>query len=261
MTRTRNDMLETLPAELADALRTARRVAVLTGAGVSAESGIPTFRDARTGLWAKYDPLQLATPEGFAREPATVWRWYQWRRELLDTRSPNPGHHALAVMERAVPEFTLITQNVDGFHRAAGSRNVIELHGSIARNICSKTRRPIEDAWIREHAGHEPPPSPHHPEGLARPDVVWFGEMLDENIQQAAFEAAETCKLMIVAGTAGKVEPAASLPRVARDAGARIADINPESTPISRLADWHLAGTSAAWLPRLAECVGASTKP
>lgn len=254
-------MTETLPAELADALRGARRIAALTGAGVSAESGIPTFRGARSGLWANFDPMQLATPEGFSRDPALVWRWYQWRRGLLETRSPNPGHHALAAMGRAIPEFILITQNVDGFHHAAGSDKVLELHGSIRRNICSRTRRLIEDAWILEHAAREPPPSPHHPDGLARPDVVWFGEALDEKILQNAFAAAETCELMIVAGTAGEVEPAASLPRIARTAGAKIVDINPDTTSISRLADWHLAGTSATWLPRLASCVGACATP
>lgn len=232
-----------------------RSISILTGAGVSAESGIPTFRDARTGEWAQHDPMDLASMEGFARDPARVWGWYQWRRELISANRPNAGHEALAVMQNCFDVFTLVTQNVDGFHQLAGSRDVIELHGNIHRNVCSKTGKVIEPEWIAEHGDETPPPSPHHAEGLARPDVVWFGEMLDERALTAAFRAASTCELMIVAGTSGQVEPAASLPRIAAESGAVVVEINPEPTALSRSADWFLEGTSAGWLPRIAEIV------
>jgi len=244
-----------LPPDLLDCLRSASRVAVLTGAGVSAESGIPTFRDAQTGLWAKHDPMQLASPEGFEADPRLVWDWYQWRRKLIAESSPNAGHFALAEMARYFDGFVLVTQNVDGFHQLAGAEGVLELHGNIQRSICSKTRKLIEPDWLGRHADRRPPPSPHHEQGLARPDVVWFGEALDAATLDAAFSAAGDCDLMIVAGTAGAVQPAASLPFVARESGARVLDVNPETTDISRIADWHLAGPGAAWLPTLAQAV------
>src|SRR6056297_2279683 len=231
-----------LPADLADCLRSASRVAVLTGAGISAESGIPTFRDAQTGLWEKHDPMQLASPEGFEANPALVWDWYQWRRNLIAESSPNAGHIALAEIAQRFDSFVLVTQNVDGFHQLAGSEHVLELHGNIQRSICSKTGRAIDIEWLEGHADRRPPPSPHHEQGLARPDVVWFGEALDEATLDAAFSAARECELMIVAGTAGAVQPAASMPFAAAESGARVVDINPEVTGISRIADWHLAG-------------------
>jgi len=246
---------EELPPDLTDCLKSATRVAVLTGAGASAESGIPTFRDAQTGLWARHDPMSLASPEGFEANPALVWDWYQWRRELIAEASPNAGHMALAEMAPAFDSFVLITQNVDGFHQLAGAENVLELHGNIQRNICSKTHKPISYDWIEQHADDRPPPSPHHEHGMARPDVVWFGEALDESTLEAAFAAAGGCDLMLVAGTAGAVQPAASLPFVAAEAGARVIDINPEATGISRIADWHLSGPGATWLPALAKAV------
>lgn len=228
------------------------RIAVLTGAGVSAESGIPTFREAQTGLWSQYDPMTLASPEGFAQQPDLVWRWYQWRRELVAKAAPNAGHKALACIQQHLPEFALITQNVDGLHQQAGSSDVLELHGNIHRTVCSRTGSAIEASWLSAHAAAEPPPSPHHADGLARPDVVWFGEALDECTLQQSFDAAQDCELMIVAGTAGVVHPAASLPVMAQQAGARVVDINPEHNEISRMANWYLQGTSARWLPVLA---------
>lgn len=250
---TRIEDNEPLPATLVDRLVRARRVAVLTGAGVSAESGIPTFRDAQTGLWARHDPMMLASPEGFARQPALVWDWYQWRRELIAENQPNPGHQALARLESLIPSFTLITQNVDGLHALAGSKQVFELHGNIMRNTCSETGRRIAEDWIAAHADQRPPPSPHAEGALARPDVVWFGETLDGHVLAAAFAAARECDIMISAGTSGAVQPAASLPLLARDAGALVVDINPEATELSALANWHLAGSSAHWLPVLVE--------
>lgn len=244
---------QALPAPLVEELSRASRVAVLTGAGVSAESGIPTFRDAQTGLWARHEPMALASPEGFADDPELVWGWYQWRRQLIADSRPNDGHYALAQLASAFSSFVLITQNVDGFHQLAGSSDVLELHGNIQRSICSITRRPIEPEWLQAHADRHPPPSPHHPLGLARPDVIWFGEALDEAILGHSSAAAARCDLMIVAGTAGVVYPAAGLPKIAAEHGAAIIDINPEPTEISRLAHWHLAGPSAFWLPKLAQ--------
>lgn len=242
---------QSLPAAVIECLRGARRVAVLTGAGVSAESGIPTFREAQTGLWAQYDPMMLASPQGFERNPERVWNWYEWRRELVGRTEPNAGHRALAELEPRYAEFTLITQNVDGLHRRAGSRNVLELHGNIARNICSATRKPIDDDWIKRHGDDKPPPSPHDRRGRARPDVVWFGEALDAAVLDRAFAAASNCEVMLVVGTSGEVQPAASLPFLARDHGARVIDVNPERTSISAIADWHLAGPGGRWLPSI----------
>ena len=245
---------QTVLEQLRQRLRRARRVAVLTGAGVSAESGIPTFRDAQTGLWAKFDPMTLASPEGFRNDPGLVWGWYQWRRQLVAEAKPNAGHLALARLESQIEDFVVITQNVDGLHQLAGSSHVLELHGNIRRSICSETRKPIDDDWLAEQTG-QPPPSPHHPQGLARPDVVWFGEMLDEAVLNAAFRAAAECDLMIVAGTAGAVQPAASLPLVARESGAKIVDINIEAGEIGKIADWSLRGQSGHWLPELVNCL------
>lgn len=242
--------------ELEDArsiLDAAARIAVLTGAGASAESGIPTFRDAQTGMWARFDPHQLASPEGFAEHPGRVWDWYQWRRELIGRSEPNPGHFALARLQRLKPGMTLITQNVDGLHQRAGSTEVLELHGSIQRTVCSVTRRSIDEDWLERHADDHPPPSPHHEHGLARPDVVWFGEALPGSVLEQAFEAAAACDVMLVVGTSGEVHPAASLPGIARDAGACVIDINPERTPISAIAEIHLRGTGSDCLPRLVD--------
>ena len=159
-----------IPAELIARLRQARRVAVLTGAGISAESGVPTFRQAQTGLWARYDPQQLATPQAFRRQPQLVWDWYAWRRGLVAGVEPNPGHFALAEIERRVPQFTLITQNVDSLHQRAGSRAVLELHGNIARTTCSREGRVVE-AWPESD---ERPPRCPHCGAFLRPDVVWL---------------------------------------------------------------------------------------
>ena len=196
-----------IPAELAAALRGARHVAVLTGAGVSAESGIPTFREAQTGLWAQYDVQELATPQAFRRNPRLVWEWYAWRRGLVATAQPNPAHQALAALERQVPKFTLITQNVDSLHQWAGNQNIIELHGNLAQVKC------FDDGALVEHwddnAAELPPRCPRCG-GLLRPNVVWFGELLPAEALAAAVEAARTCDLFLSVGISGLVEPAAS---------------------------------------------------
>ncbi|MEJ7633074.1 MAG: Sir2 family NAD-dependent protein deacetylase [Rubrobacteraceae bacterium] len=170
-----------IPSELVEALREARSVAVLTGSGISAESGVPTFREAQTRLWERYDPQQLATPEAFARVPKLVWEWYEWRRELVEKAHPNPGHRALAQLEALVPDFTLITQNVDGLHARAGSQNVIELHGNILRTKCS-----VEGMSVEEYENDASPPLCPNCGAPLRPDVVWFGEMLPHEAMEAA---------------------------------------------------------------------------
>ena len=245
--------------ELLDLLRSATRIAVLTGAGVSAESGVPTFRDALTGLWARFDPQQLATPEAFARDPALVSRWYDERRCTVAACKPNAGHHALAQIERGVVarsgHFTLITQNVDRLHQAAGSRNVIELHGTLWIWRCTDCAR---EQVLRGPAFTEYPP--HCPCGGAlRPGVVFFGEELPRTAMRDAQAAAESCNLFLSIGTSSVVYPAAGLIDNALDAGAKFLEINPHATPYSPRADWSLRDTSATVLPALlAAALGSS---
>lgn len=226
-------------------------MAVLTGAGISAESGVPTFRDVQTGLWAKFNPQDLATPQAFKRMPDTVWNWYAWRRQLIAAVDPNPGHFALVVLEQHAPDFTLITQNVDGLHQRAGSGRygqLIELHGNIQRTICSEERIIVDD-W--QQKGSLPPRCPHCGAYL-RPDVVWFGESLPEKALQQAWEAASHSGVFFSIGTSGIVEPAASLPWIAHRSSAVIVEINPKETPISHIADFSLQGPSGMILPELA---------
>lgn len=241
-----------LPATLIEALRKARRVVVLTGAGISAESGVPTFRDAQTGLWAKYDPHELATPEAFARNPRLVWDWYTWRRRLVEQAQPNPGHFALARLQDRFAEFTLATQNVDGLHRRAGSREVVELHGDIARIKCS-----FGCGVAHEYAEDEAPPSCPTCGAPLRPDVVWFGEMLPPAALAAAESAAGRCDLFFSIGTSVLVFPAADLPLRALQAGATLVEINPDETPLSTRAHFSLRAASGTVLPQLADALGA----
>ncbi|HMR65294.1 MAG TPA: NAD-dependent deacylase [Anaerolineae bacterium] len=236
-----------IPPELTEILRSAAHVAVLSGSGVSAESQIPTFRDAQTGLWAKYSPEELATPQAFRRNPKLVWEWYAWRRELVAQAEPNPGHLALAQLERQVPQFTLITQNVDGLHQRAGSRHVIELHGNITRTKCFEEGELI-DTW--------PPTSavpPHCPRcgSYLRPDVVWFGEMLPAHAVKAAEQAAQSCDLFLTVGTSALVYPAAALPYTALDRGVPVVEINPNETPFTPFATFVLPGPAGQILPQL----------
>lgn len=228
------------------ALRDARRVAVLTGSGISAESGVPTFREAQTGLWARYDPQQLATPEAFMRDPELVWEWYGWRRKLVGEAGPNPGHRALAELEERTPGFTLATQNVDGLHRRAGNRNVIELHGNILRTLCSVELLEVEP----EASGKELPVCPNCGAPL-RPGVVWFGEMLPAGTMEAASQAARGCDVFLSVGTSSLVYPAASLPHEALSGGATVVEVNPEETPLTRQVDYSLRGRAGEVLPAL----------
>lgn len=227
----------------------ASRVAALTGAGMSQESGVPTFRDAQTGLWANFRPEELATEEGFRADPQRVWDWYAQRRAAMAQVAPNPGHLALADYGRRHPgKLAVITQNVDGLHQRAGSDGVLALHGSI-----------FEDRWL------EPPrpccssqaPTPGRPPrcaacgNLRRPAVVWFGEMLPEAALEAAERAAQACQVMLVIGTSGAVYPAAGLAHLGADAGARVVVVNPHPSELDGVADEVLRGTAAALLPQL----------
>ena len=235
-----------LPPGLVETLRDARRVVALTGSGISAESGVPTFRDAQTGLWARYDPRELATPEAFARDPELVWKWYAWRRGLVEGARPNAGHRALAVLQRSAPVFSLVTQNVDGLHQEAGSSGVVELHGNIRRSRCPAENVPAET----DETDHLPPLCPNCGSPL-RPDVVWFGEALPAEGLRVASEAARSCDVLLSVGTSGLVYPAASLPYEALKSGATVIEINPDPTPLSALTDFAVRGEAGEVLPTL----------
>jgi NAD-dependent deacetylase len=252
----RNNPDMTIPAELLQALAAAKSVAVLTGAGVSAESGIPTFRDAQTGLWAKFSPEDLATPRAFRRNPRLVWEWYEWRRKLVAGAQPNPAHLALAEMERLFPRFHLITQNVDGLHQRAGSRNVIELHGNITRTKCS-VEGTIVSTW--QDTGDVPPKCPACG-ALLRPDVVWFEEPMPEAEMEQATAASTTCDIFLSIGTSTVVYPAAALPAEALRSGATVLEINPQPTPFTAQAHFALAGAAGVVLPELMKALNASRR-
>jgi NAD-dependent deacetylase len=239
--------LESLLEEVAATLRSARHVCVLTGAGVSAESGVPTFRDALTGLWSSFNPEDLATPEAFERDPGFVWDWYEFRRELVRKAQPNAGHYALAELARRVPRFTLVTQNVDGLHQRAGSRGVLEYHGNILRDRCT-VERVVAD---RSEESRNGLPRCAACGGLLRPDVVWFGEAIPAGPMLAAAEAAGDCDVFLSIGTSSLVYPAAGLAESALDAGARVIEVNPNATGLSPTAHISLAGASGVVLPRL----------
>lgn len=244
-----------IPPKLIEILRSALGVVVLTGAGISAESGVPTFRDAQTGLWAKYSPEELATPQAFQRNPRLVWEWYAWRRELVAKAKPNPGHLALAQLESQVASrgsrIMLITQNVDGLHQRAGSQNVIELHGNINRFKCFQENTIVE-SWPQ--TDKVPPPCPRCG-SLLRPDVVWFGETLPPQALAAAYTAAQSCDVFLSIGTSGLVHPAASLPYYALQVGAILVEINPDETPLTASATYALHGPAGQVLPALLQAL------
>jgi len=235
---------------LLEQLLQARCVLVLTGSGMSAESGIPTFREAQTGLWSRYRPEELATPEAFAANPARVWQWYEERRRAVRAATPHAGHHALVQIAKWLDSLHIVTQNVDGLHQAAGSRDVIELHGNINRSKCSVTHRPISREWLVDQEG-APPPSPYVRHGLARPDVVWFGEVLPQEAIDRATAIAERSDFCFSIGTTSLVHPAAGLPLIAARNGARLVEINPVETALSVQADQCLRDTAAVALPAI----------
>ncbi|HET6268093.1 MAG TPA: NAD-dependent deacylase [Acidobacteriota bacterium] len=231
-------------------LKRSQRIVVSTGAGISEESGVPTFRGPG-GLWNDFKPEDLATPEAFARDPGKVWEWYNWRRELLKKVQPNAGHIALAELERMVPQLTLVTQNIDGLHQKSGSRNVQELHGNIWRVRCDL-----------EHKTFELPDSPIQklpPEcecgQLLRPDVVWFGEPLPYEPTSRAWQAARQSEVFFLVGSSATVQPAASLPWVALEHGALVVEINPEETPVTAIAHESFRCKSGEILPQLVEAI------
>ena len=220
---------------------------MLSGAGVSAESGVPTFREAQTGLWEQYDPLELATPEAFARDPELVWRWYRWRRDLVARAEPNAGHRALAELQSLVPRLTLVTQNVDGMHQRAGSTDVIEFHGNLFSNRCSA------DGRIVQATDDEPVPSCPECGNYLRPGVVWFGEAIPEDALHTSFAAAADCCVFLSVGTSALVYPAAGLADVARETGAFTIEVNPSPTGQSESYSASLRGNAGKVLPQLVE--------
>lgn len=227
-----------------DVLRRASRIAVLTGAGISAESGIPTFRGAG-GLWRNFRAEDLATPEAFARDPKLVWEWYRWRRSVIAAAEPNAGHRALAELERSGKDFTLITQNVDGLHDRAGSRNILKVHGDIWTQRCVACGRERQEGG----AAPEAMPCCAVCGAMERPGVVWFGEGLPEKTWKRAQQAAASAEAFLVIGTSAVVYPAAGLAGIAKAARAAVIEINIVETPVSAVADYSLRGPSAKLLP------------
>ena len=237
----------------ATALAGARRVAVYTGAGASKESGIPTFREPETGLWAQYDPMELATEEAFLRQPEFVWSWYEHRFGVVATAEPNAGHRALAELETLVPHVAVITQNVDGLHQRAGSSHVVELHGTMHSFRCMSGRH---RGYRREDLAGQTQKPPRCPDGeLIRPEVVWFGEGLPAGALEEGERLAARCDVMLVVGTSGVVWPAARVPLTAREAGATVIDVNPDRDELARIAHVHLRGGGAEMLPALVAAV------
>ena len=234
------------PRGLISALRGSTRTVVLSGSGISAESGVPTFREAQTGLWARFDPQELATPEAFERNPGLVWDWYAWRRKLVAEARPNPGHLAISGMQELSPDLTLVTQNVDGLHQRAGSREVIELHGNIRRTKCS-----LEGIEVEEYDDTESPPLCPSCSAPLRPDVVWFGEMLPPVALESASEASRGSDVFLSVGTSSLVYPAAALPFAALEDGATLVEVNPGETPLTSRVDYVLRGPAGDVLLRL----------
>ena len=238
-----------IPEALIEALRSSRHVCVLTGSGISAESGVPTFREAQTGLWERFDPHELATPEAFLRDPVLIWNWYRWRRDLVAKVKPNSGHRALVDLQAQVRDFTLITQNVDGLHQRAGSQNVIEFHGNLFEDRCFVEGCVVTDDY---DASATVPTCPACGSNL-RPGVVWFGEAIPQNALQDSMTAASSCDLFLSIGTSSLVWPAAGLADTARAAGATIVEVNPDTTPLSNATDFQLNGNAGTILPELLE--------
>ena len=238
-----------VPEDAVARIRSARSVAVLTGAGVSAESGIPTFRGPE-GVWRTVDPEEVATPEAFERDPVRVWRWHREMRQLVLRTLPNPAHRALAELERAYEEFTIITQNVDGLHQRAGSRKVVEVHGNILRDRCSKCGK-VEDSGFWEL---DVPPKCECG-GVFRPDVVWFGEPLPREAWEEAERVARGCDVFLLVGTSASVYPAALLPRMAKEAGAYLVEVNLGPTDATVFVDRSVFGRAGEVVPALVEAV------
>jgi NAD-dependent protein deacetylase/lipoamidase len=231
-------------------IRRSKRIMISTGAGISTESGVPAFRGAG-GLWNEFKPEELATPEGFARDPRKVWEWYDMRRQVIAQIQPNAGHLALVELEKLMPDLFLFTQNIDGLHQRAGSKNIYELHGNVWNVRCTKEEKTFA-LW--ENPLKQVPPVCTCG-ALLRPDVVWFGEALPDFILKLAWQVAGSCDVFLAIGTSGTVEPAASLAWIAKDSGAIVVEINPESTPITEIADEIFSQKSGVLLPRLVQAL------
>lgn len=238
------------------------RIAVLTGAGMSAESGVPTFRDALTGLWARFDPERLATEAAFHADPALVWGWYRWRAAQVLRVEPHAGHRAIAQLAARGIAADVVTQNVDDLHERAGSTDVVHVHGHLLRSrciACGATHVPDPIAAEPRPTGdgaREMPPRCDACGGLFRPAVVWFGEALPEAAWTRALEAVERCDRVVVVGTSGLVQPAASLPALARELGKPVLEINPQRSGITSFVDEHWAMPASSGLQRLLESIG-----
>lgn len=236
-----------VPEELINLLKKAKKVSVLTGAGISAESGIPTFR-GEDGLWKKYRAEELATPYAFAKDPVLVWEWYNWRREIIGKAQPNKGHLTIAKWENLFPSFWVITQNIDGLHRLAGSKNIVELHGNIWKVRCTKEGTIEENTEIPLK---EIPPKCKNCGALLRPHVVWFGESLDPGDIEMAEEISLSSDVMFVVGTSSVVYPAASLPFLTKRKGGIIVEVNISETPLTSYADFFFKGKAGEILPEI----------
>ncbi len=258
-------MTATIPPAILDLARAARRVTVLTGAGMSAESGVPTFRDAQTGLWSRFDPMSLATPQAWQADPDLVWGWYLWRVALVSAVQPNPGHLALARWAR-LPGVWLdvATQNVDDLHERAGSTVLAHVHGSLFAFRCDRCEEPYDAAVTPPDPPVQrvaPPKCPRCGTGRVRPGVVWFGEALPAEAFQAATSACLDADLVLVVGTSGLVYPAAGLPGMAASHGVPVVEVNPVATALSHEVDHAWRATAAQGLPALVDAVAAVSNP
>jgi len=235
--------------EIVEIFKKSKSCVILTGAGISAESGVPTFR-GKEGLWGKFKPEELATMDAFVANSKIVWEWYNWRRDLMNKVEPNTGHYAITDLESLCPDFTLVTQNVDGLHSMAKTKNILELHGNIYRNKCCDCSRIIED---NIEINPDNIPKCQYCGGKIRPDVVWFGELLNPQIINSAFVKSEKADLFFSIGTSGIIHPAASLPAIAKRNGAVFIEINTEETPLTYIADYHIESKSGEYLPKLVD--------
>lgn len=255
------EVSDQVPDDVAQLSASASRVAVLTGAGISAESGVPTFREVQTGLWERFSAEDLATVEAFESNPALVWTWYRWRQSLILGVDPNPGHAALADWQGRLAdsggELSIVTQNVDDLHERAGAQVLGHLHGSIFEHRCMECAAPGRlpspqyDCWAPPSQPEDPPTCEECGQGLLRPGVVWFGEMLPLDAFDAAAAAVRAADLVLVVGTSGLVQPAASLPLHALERGTPLVEVNPEATELTELMDYSLRGPSGTLLPQL----------
>jgi len=246
------DEKDRLIKKAAEIIKSARSLFVLTGAGISAESGIPTFRGA-DGLWKNYSATELATPQAFDKNPKLVWEWYHWRQSIILKARPNPAHYAVVELEKRSDKFLLLTQNVDNLHRRAGSRNVLELHGNIFRTRCMQCQKTTEYDSEKEHEDIELPVCECG--GLLRPDVVWFGEPIPQDIWRNSLSFLNNADAALICGTSGVVWPAAAIPEIAKQCGAKTIEINLEPTPISRVVDISIQGKAGEILPKIVKMI------